>query len=132
MPITIKTDISEIKRYACAPCEAADGLFCFTLDPELAPAYGGFIVVDCGCANAACADCAIPGSSVACADCGMQMARTPMSVRRRRCGECYAAVKRGGYRGVAARDLTREAQERQQAGFTPDYAITTAEALGYL
>ena len=117
-----------IRRYSCAECEARPER-CYQQGAEV-PGIG-LRLVYCGCKSPNCGDCVIPGPAKACVGCGMRMARTAIAIRRMRCAECYAAVKRGGYRGVAARDLTREAQERQMAGFTPDYAITTAEALGY-
>ena len=117
-----------IRRYSCAECEARPER-CYQQGAEV-PGIG-LRLVYCGCKSPNCGDCVIPGPAPTCVDCGMRMARTAIAIRRMRCGECYAAVKRGGYRGVAARDLTAEAQERQMAGFAPDYAITTAESLGY-
>ena len=122
--------VDEIRRYSCGICEA-DPRRCYQKNAHLPPIDDiGLIIIDCACLDPRCADCVIPGPGVRCWDCGMPMARTPMAVMRRRCWECYAAVMRGGRRGAAARDLTREAQERQMRGGASDYAQTTAEALG--
>lgn len=76
-----------------------------------------------------CGDCIIPGEAIACAGgCGMMLARTPLTIARRKCADCYAL--RDGRAYPAAWMLTAEAQDRQMHGAASPYEQTWAESIG--